>query len=125
MCVDFTDLNIACSKDTYPLSDIDRLIDRSSSYRVLSFMDVYSGYNHDNYYNNVLAFNIKNIGATYQCFMDAVFTYQIWRNLEVYVDDMIIKTTNGHNHANDLEDILQLIRWYDMRLNPAKCSFRV
>lgn len=43
--VDFTDLNIACPKDTYPLPNIDRLIDRSLGYKTLSFMNAYSGYN--------------------------------------------------------------------------------
>jgi hypothetical protein len=46
MCVDFTDLNKACPKDPYPLPSIDRLIDGASGYKLLSFMDAYSGYNH-------------------------------------------------------------------------------
>lgn len=57
--------------------------------------------------------------------MDNVFTHKIGRNLEVYVEDVIIKIKEGHNHTNDLEDILQSVRKYDMRLNPTKCSFRV
>ncbi|MCI55927.1 gag-pol polyprotein, partial [Trifolium medium] len=43
MYVDFTDLNKACPKDPYPLSNIDRLIDGASGYNMLSFMDAYSG----------------------------------------------------------------------------------
>ncbi|MCI55736.1 gag-pol polyprotein, partial [Trifolium medium] len=43
MCVDFTDLNKACPKDPYPLPNIDRLIDGASGYKMLSFMDAYSG----------------------------------------------------------------------------------
>jgi len=46
MCIDFTDLNKACPKDSYPLSSIDSLVDNASSYRLLSFMDAFSGYNH-------------------------------------------------------------------------------
>lgn len=46
MCVDFTDLNVACPNDLYPLLDMDRLIKGSSSYRMLSFMNSYSGYNY-------------------------------------------------------------------------------
>jgi hypothetical protein len=45
MCVDFTDLNRACPKDTYPLPNIDKLVDNSSGYKLLSFMDAYYGYN--------------------------------------------------------------------------------
>lgn len=48
--------------------------------------------NHGNYYYNVMPFILKNIGTTYQQFMDVVFSHQIGRNLEVYVDDMIVKT---------------------------------
>lgn len=83
MCMDFTDMSYACPKDLYPLSDIDRLIDRSSGYCMLSFMDAYLGYkqiqmdpldasktsfmlNHDNYYYNVTPFSLKNVGVTYQ-----------------------------------------------------------
>jgi len=45
MCVDYTDLNRVCPKDTYPLPNIDKLIDNFSGYKILSFMDAYSGYN--------------------------------------------------------------------------------
>jgi len=45
MCVDYTDLNKACPKDTYPFSNIDRLIDNTTGYELFSFLDAYSGYN--------------------------------------------------------------------------------
>ena len=45
MCVDYTDLNKACPKDPYPLPNVDKLVDGSSGYKYLSFMDAYSGYN--------------------------------------------------------------------------------
>jgi hypothetical protein len=45
MCVDFTDLNKACSKDSFPLSQIDLLVDSTSEHQLLSFMDAFSGYN--------------------------------------------------------------------------------
>lgn len=105
-------------------------------------MDAYSGYNqirmdpldarkiafmsnHDNYYYNIMSFRLKNACITYQWLMDAIFFHHNGRNLEVYIDNMIIKMMEGHSHANDLEDILQLVRRYNMHLNPAKCSFRV
>jgi len=46
MCVDYTDLNRVCPKDAYPLPNIDKLVDSSSCYKLLSFMDAYYGYNH-------------------------------------------------------------------------------
>ncbi|GAU50294.1 hypothetical protein TSUD_137480 [Trifolium subterraneum] len=137
MCVDFTDLNKACPKDPYPLPSIDRLIDGASGYKTLSFMDAYSGYNQIkmhpmdaqhtafmsntcNYFYNVMPFGLKNAGATYQRLMDRVFVEQIGKNL-----DMVIKTRKEGEHDKDLDDILKSVRKYNMRLNPAKCSFGV
>lgn len=57
--------------------------------------------------------------------MDAVFSKQKGHNLEVYINDMIVKTSHGEIHALDLEDILGLVRNYNMRLNPASFSFGV
>ncbi|PNX78768.1 gag-pol polyprotein, partial [Trifolium pratense] len=142
MCVDFTDLNKACPKDPYPLPNIDRLIDGASRYKMLSFMDAYSSYNQIkmnpadaphttfmsntcNYHYNVMPFGLKNAGATYQRLMGRVFSEQIGKNLEVYIDDMVIKTTEKGEHDQDLADILKSVRRYNMRLNPAKCSFGV
>lgn len=80
---------------------------------------------HDNYYYNVMPFSLKNIVATYQRLMDSVFSHQIGQNIKVYVDGMIEKTNEGNMHAKDLEDVLQSARKYNIRLNSAKCSFRV
>lgn len=105
-------------------------------------MDAYSGYNqihkdlldapkttfmsnHDNYYYNVTPFSLKNIDTTYQWLMDVIFSHKIRRNLEVYVYNMIVKTGEEHSHVDDLEDILQSVRRYDMHLNPSKYSFGV
>jgi ribonuclease HI len=105
-------------------------------------MDAYSGYNQIkmnpldaphtafmtntcNYFYKVMPFGLKNAGATYQRLMDRVFAKQIGKNLEVYIDDMVIKTTDTGCHGEDLEEILSEVRRYDMRLNPAKCSFGV
>ena len=45
MCIDFTDLNKAYPKDSYPLSRIDQLVDSTASHKLLSFIDAFSGYN--------------------------------------------------------------------------------
>lgn len=112
MCMDFTNLNITCSKDPYPLPDIDCLIDVSLGYKTLSFMDAYPGYNkikmdplyapimtfmsnHNNYYYNVVPFGLKNASVTYQRLMDDVFSQKIGKNLEFYINDMIVKTYEG------------------------------
>lgn len=121
--MDFADLNISCPKDTYPLPDINFHIDECLGYHILSFMDSYSRYkriqmdslytpkttfifNHSNYYYNVVPFDLNNACATYQWLMNTVFFHQIWRILEFYVDDMIVKTTKMRNRITDLEDDL-------------------
>ncbi|XP_072054440.1 uncharacterized protein [Arachis hypogaea] len=99
MCVDFTDLNKACPKDSYPLSNIDRLVDDTSGYKVLSFIDAYSGYNQIQMHPNdedKTTF-ITDQGAAYQRLMDKIFKVQIGRNIEIYVDDMVVKSSSKNN----------------------------
>ncbi|XP_016205400.1 uncharacterized protein LOC107645794 [Arachis ipaensis] len=142
MCVNFTDLNKACPKDAYPLPCIDKLVDSASGFKSLSFMDAYSGYNqilmhpedqsktafiteHGNFCYRVMSFGLKNAGATYQRLMDKVFYHQIGWNMEIYVDDMVAKTTQQKSHCDDLREVFEQIRAYNMRLNPEKCAFGV
>nr|KYP55571.1 Transposon Ty3-I Gag-Pol polyprotein [Cajanus cajan] len=139
MCVDYTDLNKACPKDSYPLPSIDRLVDGASGHALLSFLDAYSGYNqivmyppdevhtsfitdHTNYCYRVMPFGLKNAGATYQRLMDKVFHQQIGRNMEVYVDDMVVRTTSETDHASDLAEIFAQIRRHNMHLNLRSAS---
>ncbi|XP_072066863.1 uncharacterized protein [Arachis hypogaea] len=142
MCVDFTDLNKACPKDAYPLPNIDKLVDNASGFQSLSFMDAYSGYNqilmhpedqnktafiteHGNFCYRVMPFGLKNAGETYPRLMDKVFHHQIGRNMEIYVDNMVAKTTQEKSHCDDLKEIFKQIRAYNMRLNLEKCAFGV
>ena len=105
MCVDFTDLNKACPKDSYPLPRIDQLVDSTAGHQLLSFMDAFSGYNQIKmdeadqektsfiisqglFCYKVMPFSLKNAGATYQRLVNQMFRPQIGRNVEVYVDDI-------------------------------------
>ena len=116
MCVDYTDLNKACPCDAYPLPNIDQLVDGATGNKVLSFLDVYSGYNQipmaasdmnktafitddANYFYRVMPFGLKNAGATYQRLMDKVFIHLMGQCVEVYVDDMVVKSPSHHQHA--------------------------
>lgn len=82
--------------------------------------------NHDNYYYyNIMPFGLKNVGTAYQRLMDTVFSKKIGHKLEVYIDDMTVNTLKGESHATNLEDILRLVRNYNMCLNLAMCSFGV
>ncbi|GAU40562.1 hypothetical protein TSUD_35790 [Trifolium subterraneum] len=142
MCVDYTDLNRACPKDAYPLPNIDKLVDNSSGFKLLSFMDAYSGYNQikmaeidkkktafmtetGNYYYNVMSFGLKNAGATYQRMMNKVFHNEIGDMLEVYMDDMIVKSEEEIDHTAHLKRVFDQARKFNMRFNPEKCTFGV
>lgn len=81
--------------------------------------------NYGNYYYNIIPFDLKSTCATYQRLVDAIFAHLIGQNLEVYVENMIIKIREGHSYADYLEDILQLVRRCDMCLNLVNCSFGV
>jgi len=142
MCTDYTHLNRACPKDAYPLLSIDRLVDGATDHKVLSFLDAYSGYNQirmnpadrekaafitdkANLCYEVMPFGPKNVVATYQRLMDRMFREQIEKTMEVYVNDIIVKSDSVEQHAKDLAKVFQQIRKYDMRLNPEKCVFGV
>ena len=124
MCVDYTDLNKACPKDSYPLPTIDRLVDGAAGHHILSFLDAYSGYNQiqmhpadrkktafmtdsGNFYYEVMPFGLKNAGATYQRLMDHVFHDMIGRNVEVYVDDIVVKSDSCKQHIADLKEVFR------------------
>ncbi|KAI0494737.1 hypothetical protein KFK09_024880 [Dendrobium nobile] len=142
MCMDYTDLNKACPKDSFPLPRIDQLVDATSGHQILSFMDAYSGYNQIRmdpvdeeatafqtdkglYCYKVMPFGLKNAGATYQRLMNKVFKDLIGRSMEVYIDDMLVKTLERTKHIFDLEQCFSLLRHYNIRLNPVKCAFGV
>jgi hypothetical protein len=142
MCVDFTDLNKACPKDCFPLPRIDQLVDSTAGYEVLSFMDAFSGYNQIRmaesdqektsfttdwglYCYKVMPFGLKNAGATYQRLVNKMFEAQIGRNMEVYVDDMLVKSLTSCDHVADLAEAFDTLRKYHMKLNPQKCAFGV
>lgn len=105
-------------------------------------MDAYSEYNqipmnlvdspktvfmtsHIIYYYEVMPFGLKNIGVTYQRLMDTVFSSQIGRNMEVYMEGMMIKTPEGRDHVVDMEEMFVSVTKFNMRLNPDKGTFGV
>ena len=77
------------------------------------------------YCYKVMPFGLKNIGVTYQRLVNKMFNRQIGRNMEVYVDDMLIKSKEENTHLDDLKEIFATLRQYQMRLNPGKSAFRV
>jgi hypothetical protein len=142
MCVDFTDLNRACPKDSFPLPQIDLLVDSTSGHELLTFVDAFSGYNQIHmdeadqektsfitdrglYCYKTMSFGLKNARATYQRLVNKMFQDQIGRNVEVYVDDMLVKSIQAAGHIADLRETFETLRNHKMKLNPAKCTFGV
>ena len=72
-----------------------------------------------------MPFELKNAGATYQRLMNKMFAHQIGRNVQVYVDDMLLKSVREDDHLSDLRETFNTLRTYNMKLNPSKCTFRV
>ncbi len=73
----------------------------------------------------VMSFRLKNAGATYQRLMNWMFHDQIGKNVEVYIDDMLVKSKEEDDHLKDLEETFKTLRKYQMKLNPSKCTFGV
>jgi len=71
----------------------------------------------------MMLFELKNEGATYQRLMNKMFAYQIGRNVQVYVDDMLVKSRREDDHLDDLKETFDTFRSYNMKLNPSKCTF--
>ena len=140
LCIDFTDINKACPKDSFPLPRIDLIVDGTAGHELLSFMDAFSGYNlismdpndqektsfvtaQGTYRYRVMPFGLKNAGATYQRLVNRMFQKQIGTTMEVYIDDMLVKSTTAGLHIAHLSETFQILRDYNMKLNPAKCAF--
>ena len=142
LCIDFTDINKACPKDSFPLPRIDLIMDATAGHELLSFMDAFSGYNQiimdpddqektsfvtgqGTYCYQVMPFGLKNAGATYQRLVNKMFQKQIEVSMEVYVDDMLVKSVKAKLHITHLAEAFQILRNYNMKLNPTKCAFEV
>jgi hypothetical protein len=142
MCIDFMALNKHCPKDYFPLPRIDQIIDSTAGCERLSFLDAYSRYNqirmkvededktafitpHRVYCYTTMPFGLKNARTTYQRCMQACLKEQIGRNVEVYVNDIVIKSAKADNLLNDLRETFANLDRYSIKLNPKKCSFGV
>nr|GEZ21271.1 reverse transcriptase domain-containing protein [Tanacetum cinerariifolium] len=140
MCVDFTDLNKACPQDCYPLPEIDWKVESLCDYPFKCFLDAYKGYHQIQlaesdeektafhigqgvYCYTKMPFGLKNAGATYHRLVDKAFDSQIGRNIEVYVDDLVIKSHTEAEMLRDISKTFRTLRKINMKLNPKKCTF--
>ena len=105
-------------------------------------MDVFSGYNQIKmdetnqdktsfitsqglFCYKVMPFGFKNVRETYQRLVNHMFRPQIRQNVEVYVDDMLVKSLDEGKHLDDLQETFDTLRRYKMKLTLSKCAFRV
>ena len=110
-------------------------MDATSGHALLSFMDAYSGYNQISmhvpdqehisfitdyglYCYKVMPLGLKKAGATYQRLVNMMFKEQIRKTMEVYVDDMLVKSKTAVNHIVHLSNTFAVFRKYRMKLNP-------
>jgi hypothetical protein len=141
-CVNYTDLNKHYPKDPFELPWIDQVIDSTAGCDLLCFLDCNSGYHQiaikeedqektafitlfGAYCYTTMSFGLKNAGATYQRAIQAYFKKQLNKNVEAYVDDMVVKTRNSDMLITDLEETFASLREYQWKLNPNKCVFCV
>ena len=142
VCVDFTNLNKSCLKDLFPLPRIDQLVDAMIGHPRMSFLNAFQGYHQiplalndqektsfvtpiRNYHYKVMPFGLKNAGSTYQRMMTKMFEAQIGKNIEVYIDDMVVMSKIVSEHIRELTNIFKILRGHKLHLNASKCSFGV
>ena len=119
VCVDFTDLNKACPKDSFSLPKIDLIVNATSKHELLNFMDAFSGYHQIKrhspdiektsfitkrglYCYKVMPFGLKNVGITYQKLVNKIFRELIRKTIEVYINDILVKSIKAADHIAHL-----------------------
>jgi hypothetical protein len=118
------------------------VVDATTGFEALSFMDGSSGYNQikmnpedafdtafrtpkGNFYYTVMPFGLKNAGSTYQRAMTYILDDLIHHSVECYVDDMVVKTKDPRSHQDDLRVVFEQLRRHQLKMNPLKCAFAV
>lgn len=135
VCIEFTNLNKACPNDSFLLPKIDQLVDATTGYERMSFLDAYSGYNQIRMDKNdkihmaliterglfcykVMPFGLKNVGAIYQRLINRMFFELIGTTVEAYIDDMVIKSKKANDHVKDAAKVFEIFRRFRMKLTP-------
>jgi hypothetical protein len=144
VCIDFRDLNRATPTDGYPMPVADLLVDAAAGHKVFSFMDGNAGYDqifmavediskttfrcprHIGLFEwIVMTFGLKNASATYQRAMNYIFHELIGKIVEIYIDDVVIKSLDHKSHLADVRKTLECTRKHGLKMNPNKCAFGV
>ncbi|CAL9020685.1 unnamed protein product, partial [Prunus brigantina] len=118
ICTDYRNLNLATPKDEYPMPTSDLLEDvHKTAFRCLGAIGTYEWV--------VMPFGLKNADATYQRAMNLIFHDLIGRTVEVYIDDVVVKSPSRANHPGHLCQAFARMRAHGLRMNPKKCAFGV
>ena len=142
VCVDYTNLNDTWPKDNFSLPRIDHIVDSTAGHGMLPFLNAFSRYHqipmfqldeekatfvtpHGLYCYKLMSLKLKNVGVTYQRLMMKIFKPLICRTVEVYIDDIVVRSKTQVEHVQHLEETFHLMRAYNMKLNPAKCAFGI
>ena len=142
VCVDFTDLNKASPKDSFPIPRIDQLVDATIGHLRMSFLNAFQGYHQiplvlddqekttfvpstGNYHYKMMPFGLKNARSIYQRMLTKMFEPQLGKNIEIYIDDMVVKSKLESKYVTNLGNIFEILRRHKLRLNASKCSFGV
>jgi len=144
VCIDFRDLNLATPKDEYPMPVAEMLVDSAAGYKYLSMLDGYSGYNQiyiveedvsktafrcpgalGCYEWIVMPFGLKNVGACYQIAMNSMFHDFLGKFVQIYIDDIVVKSSAETDHLDHLQKSFERMRKYGLKINPLKCAFGV
>jgi hypothetical protein len=142
MYIDYASLNKACPKDEYPPPRIYQIVDSTSSCELLSFLDTYLGYHQISltiddkekiafitsfgiFYYTKMVFDRKSRRATYHNGIQIILETQIERNIEAYIDDVVVKLKKCGDLFDDLKETFDNLRKYKMMLNSKKCVFGV
>jgi hypothetical protein len=144
ICVYFRNLNRATPKDEYPMPVANLLIDNALGKKMISFLDGNAGYNQifmaKEYVSKttfhyprfvglfewvVMTFGLKNAGATYQRAMNLIFHDLLGVLLEVYIDNVVVKSVGFKEHVTDLILLLDRMKKYGLLMNPLKYTFGV
>jgi hypothetical protein len=142
--IDFRNLNRATPKYEYPMPIVDTLINNASGNRIISFLDGNAGYNQIFMAEEeasettflclgfiglfewvIMTFGLKNAGATYQRAKILIFHELLGNTVEVYIDDMVVKSAEFSSHIADLRKTFDKICRYGLKMNPHKCAFGV
>ena len=141
VCVDFRDVNVATPKHMHVMSITIILVDSTVNNELLSFINGFFGYNKiliavedirktafkcPSYIGTfewlVMLFGLKNAGATYQRAMNAIFHNMLGHHMEVYIDDIVIKSKRANEHADHLRKSFERMRHDQLKLNPLNCA---